>query len=310
MKIPGISSSVLSSVIGVSVMLAASTTSAVALEEMSAGIGIGMKVDEDTGIATVVQLVDRGPAVEGGIEVGDSIVSVDGQVVIGMSSENIVDSIRGPINTPVELTIQRRNQSIEIQLTRSPIVYDRAELFSQQSGQVLTRLRFQLAKYVGDCPSEYNSGGIFKEISFFFPGERPAPHRRVIIENERTGGYTDREYDETRERSQTFRIGIDDVHRGPFLAVLPGSNTLNFRILEGENEIKSGSLSLTVETEKREITRNYSTITKDAFCFGESNFSSEARTSLDFCEGGLITLRELGICPDGSRKIISEETIR
>jgi hypothetical protein len=70
-----------------------------------AGIGVVLAADRD---ALVIQrLIEGGGAAEAGLEVGDEIVAVAGELVIALGFHGSTERIRGPEGTVVELAVRR-----------------------------------------------------------------------------------------------------------------------------------------------------------------------------------------------------------
>ncbi|GIV01061.1 MAG: hypothetical protein KatS3mg014_2676 [Actinomycetota bacterium] len=69
--------------------------------------GVGIEINMENGIPTVVSPIEGMPAWEAGLAAGDRIVAVDGEPTEGLSLTEVVKRIRGPVNTPVDLTILR-----------------------------------------------------------------------------------------------------------------------------------------------------------------------------------------------------------
>ncbi|MXZ82521.1 MAG: S41 family peptidase [Synechococcus sp. SB0666_bin_14] len=74
------------------------------------GVGIQLSFDEDTQRLTVVAPIEDGPAAAAGVQTSDRIVGIDGKDARGMSSQEAVQLIRGPIGSLVMLTIERDDE--------------------------------------------------------------------------------------------------------------------------------------------------------------------------------------------------------
>src|ERR1019366_6068102 len=63
------------------------------------------------------------PAAKAGILANDLIIKLDDEQVQGMTMNQAVEKMRGPVNTKVKLTIMRKGQDkpIEVSLTREVI---------------------------------------------------------------------------------------------------------------------------------------------------------------------------------------------
>ena len=59
--------------------------------------GLGIEVTQEDGFVKVVSPIDDTPAAEAGIESGDFITHVDGESVLGMTLDEAVDLMRGPV---------------------------------------------------------------------------------------------------------------------------------------------------------------------------------------------------------------------
>ena len=86
------------------------------------GVGIQLSFDEETQLLTVVAPIEDGPAATAGVQTNDRIVGIDGKDARGMSSEEAVQLIRGPIGSLVTLTIERDDEeSFDVVIIRDRI---------------------------------------------------------------------------------------------------------------------------------------------------------------------------------------------
>jgi carboxyl-terminal processing protease len=69
--------------------------------------GVGLEVTTDHDSLKIVALIDGSPAANAGILPGDVITAIDGDDTWGMSLENAVQKMRGPLKAPVVLKISR-----------------------------------------------------------------------------------------------------------------------------------------------------------------------------------------------------------
>jgi len=88
--------------------------------------GLGIKVQMFENAIRVEGAIDDTPAARAGIRAKDVITKLDGEPVDGLSLEQAVDKMRGPINTPITLTIQREGQEkpLEVKIVRDKIKLD------------------------------------------------------------------------------------------------------------------------------------------------------------------------------------------
>jgi carboxyl-terminal processing protease len=85
--------------------------------------GLGIEVTMEEGLVKVVAPIDETPAARAGILANDVITQIDGEAVQGLTLNQAVDKMRGPVNSSVKLTIQRKEKKepIEVKLTRETI---------------------------------------------------------------------------------------------------------------------------------------------------------------------------------------------
>lgn len=85
--------------------------------------GLGIEVTQDDGVIKVVTPIDDTPASKAGILSGDIITGIDGENVSGLSLNQAVDKMRGAVNSPVTLKIQRGagKEPFDVKLTRAVI---------------------------------------------------------------------------------------------------------------------------------------------------------------------------------------------
>ena len=69
-------------------------------------VGVGAVLDLRTSGTTVVRVLPASPAEKAGLRAGEVIVSVDGIAVAGLTLEQVVAKIRGPVGTNVTLGLQ------------------------------------------------------------------------------------------------------------------------------------------------------------------------------------------------------------
>jgi carboxyl-terminal processing protease len=87
--------------------------------------GIGAELTRDQEHPVVLSPIDDTPASRAGIRPGDAILRINGHVTEGMSLKDVVDALRGPADTKVQITIGRKNtQPLELTLTRALIHVD------------------------------------------------------------------------------------------------------------------------------------------------------------------------------------------
>ena len=85
--------------------------------------GLGIEVTMEDGLVKVVTPIDDTPAAKAGIMANDVITQLDGEQVQGLTLNQAVEKMRGPVNTKIKLTIMRKGQDkpIEVSITRDII---------------------------------------------------------------------------------------------------------------------------------------------------------------------------------------------
>lgn len=69
--------------------------------------GLGIEVTQEEGFVKVVAPMDGTPAAEAGIEAGDFITHVDGESVLGLTLDQAVEMMRGPVGSEIIITVVR-----------------------------------------------------------------------------------------------------------------------------------------------------------------------------------------------------------
>ncbi|MDQ4136423.1 MAG: S41 family peptidase, partial [Pseudomonadota bacterium] len=85
--------------------------------------GLGIEVTMEEGLVKVVTPIDETPASRAGILANDIITHIDDEQVQGLTLNQAVEKMRGPVNSAVKLKIQRKEakEPIEVKLTRETI---------------------------------------------------------------------------------------------------------------------------------------------------------------------------------------------
>lgn len=85
--------------------------------------GLGIEVTQEDGYVKVVSPMDDTPADEAGMESGDFITSVDGKSLLGLTLEEAVDLMRGPVGSEIVLTVVREgvDDPFEVSIIRDTI---------------------------------------------------------------------------------------------------------------------------------------------------------------------------------------------
>ena len=145
--------------------------------------GLGIEVTMENGFVKVVSPIDDTPADKAGLQPEDLIISVDGFSIVGLTLNEAVDKLRGPIGSNVKITVQRaQDEPFEVDIIRDEIkirsvrsrLYDsvgyvRITTFSEQTSPGLQKALDDLQAESGDgltglvLDLRNNPGGLLSE---------------------------------------------------------------------------------------------------------------------------------------------------
>ncbi|MCF8478796.1 MAG: S41 family peptidase [Rhodospirillum sp.] len=145
--------------------------------------GLGIEVSMEDGFVKVVSPIDGTPAAEAGLQPGDFITTLDGEPVLGLSLNEAVEKMRGPVNTDITLGIRREGKEpFDVTLTRDVIKirsvrsrlegdvgYVRVTTFSEQTEAGLRDAMEKIKDELGDKLTGYvldlrnNPGGLLDQ---------------------------------------------------------------------------------------------------------------------------------------------------
>lgn len=129
--------------------------------------GLGVEVTSEDGFLKVISPIDDTPADQAGLLPQDLIIAVDGESIVGLSLAEAVEMLRGPVGSPVTISVQRAlgdpfnvmiiRDQINIKSVRSrlyeSIGYIRITTFSEQTSP-------GLQKAVDELTAEAAANGI------------------------------------------------------------------------------------------------------------------------------------------------------
>src|SRR5436309_11628385 len=117
--------------------------------------GLGIEVTMEEGLIKVVAPIDETPAAKAGIMANDIITHLDDEPVQGLTLNQAVEKMRGPVNTKIRLKIMRKGQDkpVEVTIVRDiirvrsvrsriegeDIAYIRVTTFNEQTTEGLKR---------------------------------------------------------------------------------------------------------------------------------------------------------------------------
>jgi carboxyl-terminal processing protease len=79
--------------------------------------GLGIEVTMENELVKVITPIDDTPAAKAGVRAGDYISQIDGEDVRGMTLNDAVEKMRGPVETPIKLTILREGSDKPLDIT-------------------------------------------------------------------------------------------------------------------------------------------------------------------------------------------------
>lgn len=85
--------------------------------------GLGIEVTQQDGFIKVVSPIDGTPADKAGIKAGDFITHVDGESVLGLTLDQAVDKMRGPVGSEIVVTVAREgtDEPFDVSIIRDTI---------------------------------------------------------------------------------------------------------------------------------------------------------------------------------------------
>ncbi|MEM6342034.1 MAG: S41 family peptidase [Pseudomonadota bacterium] len=85
--------------------------------------GLGIEVTQEEGFVKVVSPIDGTPADDAGIEAGDFITHVDGESMLGLTLDEAVTKMRGPVGSDIIITVVREGEQepFDVTITRDTI---------------------------------------------------------------------------------------------------------------------------------------------------------------------------------------------
>lgn len=113
--------------------------------------GLGIEVTMEDGVIKVISPIDDTPAARAGIMANDYIIELDGASIQGLTLDEAVGKMRGPIGTDITVTVAREgvDQPLTFELTRDTIAM-RAVRWSMEGDVAIVRLsRFSAQAYIG-----------------------------------------------------------------------------------------------------------------------------------------------------------------
>lgn len=111
--------------------------------------GLGIEVTQEEGFIKVVSPIDGTPAAEAGIQAGDFITHVDGESVLGLTLDQAVDKMRGPVGSEIVITVAREgtDEPFDVSIIRDTIKLTAAKVRTEGDTVVLRVTTFNDQTY-------------------------------------------------------------------------------------------------------------------------------------------------------------------
>ena len=206
--------------------------------------GLGIEVTMEDGLVKVVAPIDETPAAKAGVMANDIITHLDDEAVQGLTLNQAVEKMRGPVNSKIKLRIMRKGQDkpTEVSITRDiirvrsvrtrtegdDVGYIRVTQFNEQTTDGVKKAVADLAAQIpGDKLKGYvvdlrnNPGGLLDQaISvsdvFLEKGEIVSTHGR------------------NAEETQRFNARAGDLTKGkPIIVLINGGSASASEIVAG-----------------------------------------------------------------------------
>jgi carboxyl-terminal processing protease len=263
--------------------------------------GLGIEVTMEEGLVKVVAPIDDTPAQKSGVMANDVITHLDDEQVHGLTLNQAVEKMRGPVNTKIRLTIRRPGQEkpVEITIVRDiirvravrsrpegeDVGYIRITQFNEQTSENLRRAITELTGQIGAdklrgfvLDLRNNPGGLLDQAisvsdAFLDKGEIVSTRGRNV------------------EETQRFNARSGDLTKGkPIIVLINGGSA-------SASEIVAGAL----QDHKRATVIGTRTFGKGSvqtiIPLGSGNGALRLTTARYFTPGGR-SIQAKGISPD------------
>ena len=146
--------------------------------------GLGIEVTMENGVVKVVAPIEDTPAAKAGIQSGDLITQLDKEQILGLTLQEAVEKMRGPVNSAITLTVVRKgvDDPFDVKVVRdvihiNPVKYNaeddvgyiRITTFNEQTTANLQKAIDDLKKQIGPKLKGYvidlrnNPGGLLDQ---------------------------------------------------------------------------------------------------------------------------------------------------
>ena len=148
--------------------------------------GIGIEVTMEKGIVKIMTPMLETPASKAGLMSGDLITHLNGEQIFGLSLQEAVEKMRGPVKSPITLTIVRKDveEAFDVKIVRDliriiPVKYNaegdvgyiRITTFNEKTTVTLKKAVDKLSKEIGSKLKGFvidlrnNPGGLLEQAT-------------------------------------------------------------------------------------------------------------------------------------------------
>jgi carboxyl-terminal processing protease len=206
--------------------------------------GLGIEVTQEEGFIKVVSPMDGTPAAEAGVQAGDFITHVNGESVLGLTLDQAVDMMRGPVGSEIVITIVRKDveEPFDVSIIRDTIKLTAARARLEGDTVVIRVTTFNDQTYVnleeGLKKAVSDAGGMDK-VNGFVIDMRNNPGGLLTQAIEVSDAFLDKgEIVSTRGRnpedSERFNAEPGDLAEGkPIVVLINGGSASASEIVTG-----------------------------------------------------------------------------
>jgi carboxyl-terminal processing protease len=138
--------------------------------------GLGIEVTQEEGFVKVVSPIDGTPADNAGIEAGDYITHVDGESVLGLTLDEAVEMMRGPVGSEIIITVVREGEAepFDVSIIRDTIKLTAVRARTERDAVVLRVTTFNdqtyrnlesgLAEQIEEAGGQENVAGVILDL--------------------------------------------------------------------------------------------------------------------------------------------------
>ncbi len=206
--------------------------------------GLGIEVTQEEGFIKVVSPMDGTPADDAGMMAGDYITHVDGESLLGLTLDDAVDMMRGPVGSEIVVTVVREgvDEPFEVSIIRDTIELTAVRSRIEGDTVVLRVITFSdqtFAKLEEELATQVEAAGGMENVNGFVIDLRNNPGGLLNQAIEVSDAFLDEgEIVSTRGRevedSDRFNATEGDLAEGkPIVVLINGGSASASEIVAG-----------------------------------------------------------------------------